>query len=88
MSKMMTRNETAVEHEIAARLIAELLRKEELDYDHIIGDESSDEKYRVTIRRIKKADIPEKLPEHRTFIVVGPAGDICRCCQGSGREPD
>lgn len=83
---MMMRSETDAEHEIAARLIAELLRKDQIDYDHIIGDERSGEKYRVTIKRVKKSEIPDKLPEHRTFIVVGPAGETCRCCKGSGRE--
>lgn len=73
------------EDDIAARLIAEVLKTPTRAYDRVIIDAQTKKKYRVKVDELGERT-PLHLPEHKTFITLGPTGSPCRCCSGSGRE--
>jgi len=72
-------------HEIAARLVAELERAGRLPLEEVIVDNRNGKRYSVLVKELREGE-GKQLHEHRTFIVAGPGGAPCRCCNGSGRE--
>lgn len=72
-------------NEIAARLVGELERAGRLPLDEVIADNKSKKRYSVQVKELREWE-GKLLHEHKTFIVAGPGGVPCRCCDGSGRE--
>lgn len=72
-------------NEIAARLVAELERAGRLPLAEVIVENKSGKRYSVQVKELREWE-GKSLHEHKTFIVAGPGGARCPCCDGSGRE--
>lgn len=74
----------AVNMKIVERFVREVISEDTLPYTSYIFDESTNHRYEVTVKQVLQKNV-SIANESSVNTVLGPAGQKCSCCNGTGR---